>query len=207
VLVLMSLITREFAQSYKTLFNMFDLNKERNFPSYYSSMGLFATTVLGLWIGRWKKNAGDPFWKHWVGLGYVFLLLSVDEMISLHEWFSVLLHDQYHPTGWFQYPWVIPAIVFVAVFAGSYLKMLAALPRPLAKAMVICGAVFVTGAVGFEMLEAKWASTYGNHGYFFWFLTQIEEILEMYSIAFFNFYLLKYLAEHVAVSTVNTRER
>lgn len=54
--------------------------------------------------------------------------------------------------GVFYFAWVIPGAAFVCLFALAYLGFLLAMPRPIAMTMVLAGIIYVSGAIGAEMV-------------------------------------------------------
>src|SRR5215208_5096619 len=64
---------------------LFDLDKEANVPTLYSSVTiLFCAGLLALIAGA-RKKGGKRDYLYWAGLAVIFLFLSVDETAGLHE--------------------------------------------------------------------------------------------------------------------------
>ncbi|MBD0314367.1 MAG: hypothetical protein ICV86_16405, partial [Microcoleus sp. T3-bin5] len=65
--------------------SLFNLDREINYPSWYSSFTLlFCAILLGI-IASAKKKQGDRYFGHWKALGFIFVFFSLDEILSLHE--------------------------------------------------------------------------------------------------------------------------
>lgn len=61
---------------------------------------------------------------------------------------------------------------------------------------IISGAIFLTGAIGFEMLSARHDSLYGINSITYKAYYTCEEFLEMLGIAIFIYALLRYLTSN-----------
>jgi len=65
--------------------NLFNLNNEMNVPAWHSSSTLLLCSILLGLIANHKMREGDGYSLHWVGLALIFVFLSLDEAISVHE--------------------------------------------------------------------------------------------------------------------------
>ena len=63
----------------------FDVDRENNVPTYFSALILLIAGCLAGLIALWQVAQGSVFARHWIALAPLFLFLSVDEAISLHE--------------------------------------------------------------------------------------------------------------------------
>lgn len=171
--------------------NFFDFNQEGNIPAFYSAiMLLVASCLLFLITYSEKKNGGK--YLPWLGLALVFLFLSFDEATEIHEIFIGFTRERLNTTGFFYYAWVIPygiALIFMMVI---YIPFFRRLPKKVFWLFMLSGAVFVTGAVGFEMLGGRTIEMYGFNVEYSIYYT-IEEFLEMVGVAIFIFTLLGYI--------------
>ncbi|MEX2173927.1 MAG: hypothetical protein WD872_06160 [Pirellulaceae bacterium] len=145
-------------------------------------------------IWKAKQGTGDPFASYWLGLAAAFLLLSLDEVAMLHETMGTTfaLVTQTDLKGVLLYPWVVPGLLLLGCFGLAYARFLLHLPRRTATLFVVAGAVFVAGAVGVEMLNARHHDLYGNTNLHYSLLTAFEEFLEMTGIVIFAAALVSY---------------
>jgi len=60
---------------------------------------------------------------------------------------------------------------------------------------IMAGVIFLTGALGVEMLGAREADVYGYDTVIYGFLYSLEEMLEMLGVVLFIYALLSYLAQ------------
>ena len=92
--------------------NMFDLDSEKNIPTWYASTSLFFCSILLIVIGFVKKQINDQFYYQWILLSVIFLFLSLDENVQLHEQSITPLRSLFNSSGIFYFAWVIPALLF-----------------------------------------------------------------------------------------------
>lgn len=153
------------------------LDAEGSVPTWLEVLLFAAVSVAMLLAGRLDKAAGLATARAWRILGWVFLYLSLDELISVHEFFDrveVLL-----PLGgYFYYGWVVVGIAAVGVVAVGFLPFVRRLPRSTAVQLIIAGIVFVTGALGMEMIGGKLFEEQ-QHGVATSAVAMAEETLEL----------------------------
>jgi hypothetical protein len=167
---------------------LLSLSYEQNVPTWYSS-GLLLTCALVLAvIAAAARKSGRGGAAHWWGLAAGFAYISLDELVSIHEaaggWARL--------SGVLYYSWVVPAAVLVAALGIVYLRFLARLPAPFRRRFVLCGAIYVAGAVGMELPLGYWAEREGTHNVGYALIDLVEEALEMLGLNLFLLALLEY---------------
>lgn len=176
---------------------LFDLSTERNFPTWFATIILFISSIL-LYLIYQVTSKSNPD-KFWIFLSMVFLYLSVDEMVGLHEKVSRPIRELGEFTNYFYYSWIFAGLFFVLVVFILSIPFLKRLPSRAALHFIIAGAIFVMGAVGMELPGANVAYSYAGTGVshemsvLYDFITTIEEMLELTGIIFFNYALMRYL--------------
>lgn len=178
--------------------DLFNLDREINYPSWYSSFTLlFCAILLGI-IAAAKKNQGDRFLSHWKALGFIFLFLSLDEILSIHE---ILIIDDLRKAlnlgGFFYFIWVIPGAIFVLLTALAYLKFLRHLPQKTRQLFLLAGSIYVGGALGMEMVCGYYADAVGQRNVIYGLMVSVEEILEMVGVIVFIYALLSYIGSYL----------
>jgi hypothetical protein len=179
------------------LLRLFDVSGESNVPEWYSAITLGLSSVLLLVIGLVKKGERDRFAWYWLFMSIVFCFLSLDEAACIHEGVGSLMSNSVKTGGALSYGWVIPWGLFTLGFAFLYFRFLAALPRRTAVLMVISGAIYVGGALGFELLEGYLDEKLGALSMTEVLVRAGEELLEMGGILLFNFTLLRYIETQI----------
>jgi hypothetical protein len=133
------------------LSNLFDLDKEYNIPTAYSS---FLLIVAGILCGSAaiKKRLKGPLLV-WLGLAGIFLYLAFDEYFIIHEQLATKLREVLVISNGsvFFHAWVIPALIVVIVL-GIYLVINIAKHRSYFARSKIIWLVFALGA-GTVLLE------------------------------------------------------
>lgn len=163
------------------LVRFFDLANEKNVPTFASGLLLLGAACLLFVTARVERRAGRTG-RPWAFLGVLFLFLTIDEVIGIHELISAGLRVRFQSGGAVPRPlWVIPYGLAVVLLGGSFLRLVRRLPRLLLARIVVAGVIFLTGAVGFEVGEAVWAERYGLDERFF-FVTALEEGCEMVGV-------------------------
>ncbi len=173
---------------------MFNLDGEMNVPAWYSSSTLLLCSILLGLIANHKMREGDGYSLHWVGLALIFVFLSLDEAIMVHERFNAPMGHLWGGTrGVFLFPWVIPYMIVVALFLLVYWKFIIDLNPTIRKLFLMAGAIYVGGAIGIEMITAFYVDVYGRD-LTYSLLATIEEVGEMLGIVIFIYALCYYLS-------------
>jgi hypothetical protein len=171
-----------------------DVTTEGNLPAYYSFFALLFCSALLLVITRSKRRDGDPYAPHWFWLAVIFLFLSMDEALSIHEFSSYLVILMLDTSGTIDtFQWLIPYGIFVLVFALAYLRFLTALPGKTRWLFVTAGVVFVAGAWGFKLLAEFIFETPLRRSAEYMVLSSVEEFLEMSGVVVFIYALTSYI--------------
>jgi hypothetical protein len=153
------------------------LSYEGNLPTWYSS-GLLWTSALGLgWCGRHELGRQRAWW--W-GLAAIFMLLSLDEAIELHEGLGgAELH------GVLYFSWVVPGALLTAGFCAAYLRFWWRLPPATRRGFAWAFAIYVGGALGMELPLGAWYEHHGDEDLGYAVLDFLEESLEIAGLSVF----------------------
>ncbi|MGB6153408.1 MAG: hypothetical protein WBG48_15620 [Pricia sp.] len=182
------------------LFNLFNIRTEGNMAAYYSSMTILLAALLLAFISLVRKINGLSY-SLWLILSAIFLYLSVDEAVQLHERVGVIIDNNFNLTGYLSWGWVIPYGILFIIFAGVYyFKFLPQLPKNIFWLFIISGAIFVMGAIGVEMIGAKNFHSDNFSEVVNAICYSIEEGLEMLGIALFIYALLLYIKEEMLIT-------
>ncbi|MEW5766923.1 MAG: hypothetical protein AB1797_04760 [bacterium] len=181
----------------KGLIPLFDVDEENNIPTWYSAFILLLCSILLAVIAAAKKIDRAHYVAHWKFLAFIFLFLSMDEVICLHERTYPLRSVLKNTAGGFlYYPWVIFGTAFVLIVGLVYLKFLANLPAKTRYLFLIGGALYVGGAIGVEVFTGHYYELYGL-GMLYAMLTTLEEFFEMLGIIVFIYALTLYISSYV----------
>lgn len=170
------------------LMRQFDVNQELNIATWFTSILFFIASNI-----QWNiANKSDKTKKYWRVLSVIFLFLSMDEVASLHEDLSTYFGFAIKASGYFYYSWVIIAIPLTITLGIWLVPFLQRLPSNVLKIFVTSAILFVSGAIGFEMIAGNMAETGGMENLNFNLLATAEEFLEMLGIILFIYGLQKY---------------
>ena len=174
--------------------DLFNLDRELNFPTWYSALMLvFCASLLKI-IAIGKKQQSDRYAKDWQLLSFIFMLLAIDEIISIHEIFIIPEISQALNLPWFLHSmWVIPGTIFVVWFGKRYSKFVRHLPAESKRHFVIAACTYVGGALVMEMIGSHFAESIGQQHIVYALIATVEELLEMTGITIFIYALLFYL--------------
>ena len=174
--------------------HLLDLAEEGSIPTWYSSLQMLFATLLLAGIATRKFALRDPHRVAWAGLTIGFAFLSLDETASIHEEWGLLLRGIVPREGIFYYRWTIIALALMPVLLILFWRFLNSLPRRTRVELLAAGAVFVCGAVGFELVTGLFASHGGRGSVAYALVNAGENGLELLGIAMLIGTLLRYEA-------------
>jgi hypothetical protein len=164
------------------------LSEEGNLPTWYSANLLALCSLLLAMVAAGKR--GQRHHRHWQALAIIFLYISIDEAVCIHE----MLNQFIDLPGIFYFGWVIPAGVLVTIFWLSYLRFLIELPARTRLGFLISGATYVGGALGVELVLGYWSALHGTENLGYGLIDALEETLEMLGASMFIYTLATVLA-------------
>ncbi len=179
------------------LIHLVDLDYEANIPTYFSSFILLVAAGIHFFIYDRYKNQNHNHLKNyriWFIMGLVFVLLSADEFIQLHELVGKHLRNFLHTEGLLYNIWIVPGLVFVIVgifLLKNYFQFLDSVTR---KRTIIAWSIYLGSALGLEFFEGYFLDSFGSQNAVYIILVTIEEFGEMIGVILFIYALLLYLA-------------
>ena len=177
----------------RLLIKLFNVNLEANLPTYFSALVLLADAILLALIAYRKKALGENFW-HWIGLSTMFVFISLDEMIQIHEQFRAPMEALFNTSGILYFAWFIPYVAMVIILGIAYFKFMMRLPKKILQLFILAAVVFISGAVVMEAISGMHAEVHGEETLTYALMYTFEEFLEMSGATIFLFALLKYIS-------------
>ncbi|MDF1702333.1 MAG: hypothetical protein P1V36_14375 [Planctomycetota bacterium] len=163
--------------SYKYV-NMFDLDEEESFGTWFSAAILLLAGQLTLLVARSSKRTGDGLWVWWFVLGLGFHYLSIDEVAGMHEFLNTYGEELLGISE----RWTTYALVGVVLLTVAYVPFLQALRRQgrtrTLALLILSGGLYVGGAVGAEWLSPSDPAAFSRVAYAVGWVS-LEEGLEM----------------------------
>ncbi len=180
---------------------LIDMDYEGNLPTLFSTLlFLFAAFLLYLLAQRAREESGDgktgiPGYTGWIGLSLVFCFLGLDEGAKMHEYVGDFMERFIHAEGILYFPWVLPYLTVLAVLVVIYLPFYFRLPVTVRWRFFFAAALFISGAVFFDMLGGLEADRNGTTSMLYSGLYTIEEVLEMLGLILFCQTLMQLLSK------------
>ena len=175
----------------------FNFDRESNFPSLYSALSLGFCSYLLAIIFIIKKDRKARYVKHWKTLSLIFLFLALDEACSMHELLIPILRGAINAKGILYFTWVVPAFFLLILFLIVFRNFIKNLPAKTRTLFILAGTIYVTGALGMELVGGYIADTIG-YNTIYGLASTIEELLEMFGIVIFINGLLSYIQSQLS---------
>ena len=176
----------------------FELDMERNIPTYFSSFILLLSSVLLFAVAELKRKQQDKHVWHWRLLSGIFLYMSMDESAGVHEMLIYPLRENFQLTGIFYFSWVIVGGLLVLGLGLYYLPFLFSLSARMRNGLMLAGAVYVSGALGVELFGGYYSDAYGEENFTYGLITTVEESLELAGVLMLMTVLYKHLVQQLA---------
>lgn len=175
------------------IYSYFNLDQEHWVPTTISSLILLYAAALLAQVAWRKAPQNDEFSTHWWLLAAAFTYLAIDEKFRLHE----RIFDSLQPVLDLNVPvfWVVPAGVILCFCLLAYLRFIIHLPLATRLLFVFCGTIYVSGAMGFEIIGQMYALENGANNFSYEMMANAEELFEMMGIVGFIYALQTYLWE------------
>jgi hypothetical protein len=178
--------------------SLFDMDNEASVPAIFSVLLLFSAACLLclITILKWKNK--ERYVASWGILTVGFLIMALDEGASIHEKLMPIMHmllGDNLPSIFF-FPWVIPAILAIAIMAPFFVKFLIDLPTKTKILFVLSALIYLGGALGAELVSGYYAGKFGMKNFGFNLIATVEEIMEMAGVILFIRSLQVYIEDH-----------
>ena len=170
-----------------------NMDRELNLPTLFSTLLLLTCAFLlrRLSTIQSNDNAAD-----WTLLSRIFVFLALDEALQIHEIliFPGLRH-QIHPA--LASTWVIPYGLIALGLLWRLRQFLTALPAKTCTSFLKAGSIYLTGAIGMEMVGsfAVRSGLIRLHSFWYGAITGLEESLELVGLILFLYALMQELLQ------------
>lgn len=169
---------------------LFNMNLEANIPAGYSAFLMIVISGLSFFI--FKVNT-LPEKKYFIGVSVIFLMMSVDEISSIHEIMNNPFRNALNLSGAFYWAWIVPGLIFLFIMVFAFRQFFMMIDRRFRRLFILSGFIYIMGAVGFEMLGGWLYSNKLGDSYFYIFEVVVEESLEMFGLLLFIYALIEYI--------------
>lgn len=181
----------------RILVRYFDFNGEGNIPAFFSSVILLVAALLLFLIHTQKHYlAVRHQTNHWLILGLIFVFLAVDENVQLHEHVADFVRPQLGNdlSGMLHWSWVVPYALLTLAVVAYFFRFVLRFPTFTRNMILLSGTIFVTGALGLELIEGYLYKRYGIDHLYNRIMYCLEELMEMTGVVLLIYALLDYLA-------------
>jgi len=175
---------------------IFNLNNESNIPTLFQCFILVTSSFLLLVISILESKRKEPQTVFWVVLSFGFSYMAVDEWFEFHEKLTQPLRDWIGTAklGVFYFTWVIAGILIVALAILFFFRFVKKLDQKTGRTLFLAAALYIAGAIGFELIGGLVVETSGAENLFYSLLVAGEETLEMAGVIVFINGLLGFLS-------------
>ena len=157
-----------------------NMDRELNLPTLFSSALLLMAALLMQRLGQSSDRIAT---KDWRLLSKIFIFLALDEALQIHEILIIPgLRYQVHPA--LASTWVVPYAVFTLILLWRFRGFLGSISQATASRLLRSGAVYISGAIGMEMIGsfAVRSGLIRLHSLWYGTITGLEEALELLGI-------------------------
>ncbi|HRO46632.1 hypothetical protein [Agriterribacter sp.] len=179
----------------RKLYNLLYVDRESNLPSFFNTvLLLIAAALLFITFLLHKQRGNVKIKNYWLLLSLIFLFLSADESISIHEYLTVILPQLgIGGSGFLTFAWILPYALVTLLVGLYFMRFLLSLQKPVRTGFILSGIVYLCGVIGFEMIGGSIAEKQGLNNITFALVASCEEIFEMAGIILFIHYIMKYI--------------
>lgn len=133
-------------------------------------------------------------------------MLGIDEFSAWHERLIVPLRAAFQTSGVFYFAWVIPYGLVGGLLGAGLIPLLKRTPPRVRWYIVLAGGIYISGAIGLEMLGGWYYEQVSDPRAAVWILlTTVEELLEMVGLSILTYALVTMLVDrHGMVSLLVT---
>ena len=151
---------------------------------------------------HYSGKAGRDHQLAWPLLSGTFTFLALDEFGSIHEQLNQPLRNSFHLPGILHFAWVIPYGVMASILAIIVLPTIVKLRPSLRKWFFLAAIVYVSGAIGGQLLTALTHTPVSETNFFYGCLVAFEEICEMSGLTIFSYGLLQLMEQQYGSLTL-----
>jgi hypothetical protein len=198
------------SDNYWFLTHNFDFDEKNNLPHAYKSVLLALCSGAIFLNARAQSRSGGAFVKHWWVLGWIFLALSIDEEVQIHQKTVALMIAQFKGVDVDSTPnakvfWVIPYLIFTAIFCAAYVGFWWKLPPRVRMLFAVAGVIYVSGAAFVEEIAHHYAKTHGDTNVPYLLMTNVSEWMQMIGSILFLQALLRHLGSVAREASVRLK--
>ena len=160
-----------------------DLDEEESFGTWFSATILLYASILAFHAAGLARAMDGSLYRWWIALGLAFGMMSVDEVVGVHELLNTIYGDS---------PWTIVGFIVFIVTGLCFLPFLWHYRWRTSGLLVVAGTIYISGAVGLEHISGTDINSLQYN-----MLTGLEEGLEMAGIILAIYTLLDFIHHRI----------
>ncbi len=169
---------------------LFDLELEVSIPTWYSQTQLLLCALFaGMIALHFSVTNKKRDKRAWLLVTALMVFLSIDEGGGIHEQSIGIIQNSDRITGTAINPWVVYAVLVLAVVGVLFIRFFMRLPRRTKVLVAASAVIFVTGAFFMDMVGGGYVDRPALHSLFF---IPVEEGLELLGIALLTYAFADY---------------
>lgn len=153
---------------------LLNTDNEQSVANWFSAGILLICALLAL-----SARAHADSSAAWAWLAILFLAMSADEVLALHEVVGARVQDAFDTGGLLRYGFVIPGVGVLVVAVILFAPLIRSLPTPARTAFLLGAALYMTGALGMEAVAGLAYDEGGRDTLPYVIVSNVEELLEM----------------------------
>lgn len=161
---------------------MFDVAWEGNIWTWLN-VAYMVLSAGALYLAALARKQNGLQYRAWFVTALGVLLLSLDDMVSIHERLGGLGQDMGGGDGFLHFAWVIPGMMAAALLIGVFSLAIRSADLSVRRDFILGIVCFFGGALVLEMVTGAVLSAYGHHKPYT-VLYHIEEIFEAVGVIF-----------------------
>lgn len=180
---------------------IFDFDAKNNLPHAYKALLLFMCSLALFWIACERKMSGGASLWLWRGLAWIFLLLSIDQEIQIHQQLVAPLMARIKGVDPETTPdakvyWLLPYMLFTGGFTAIYFRFWWRLPKTVRVLFAIGGVCYISGVAVLEKIANNYSMSHPDPDMIYLLMTNISEWLQMVGSIIFLRALLDFNASN-----------
>jgi len=180
----------------RRIYDLFFPDAEWNIPTLFSTCLFLINAALFAILWKAKQVAGEVQ-RIWLVLSGIFVFLSIDEFVALHEMLIDPLRKLFDASGFFYYTWIIPYGIAVVLLALIMIPIWWRMEKMIRFWFALSAVVYLSGAIGVEMIGGKYYEMMRmNKDLGYVFISTFEESLEMAGLIILTYVLLLLVRNH-----------
>lgn len=180
------------------LIPFFHMDMEANFPTYFSSITMLFCAFLSRLIYLGTKTSKEINHWPWLMLAFCFLFVSLDEFVAIHEFIASNIYIIRNTKNVLLFIWIVPYGFLVISGVLLLRRFIIELPKDIRFWMCIAGILYLSGAMGFEIIGFYYARFVGfQKDVIYELIVLVEESLEMAGIIVLLFALMTYIDRYL----------